>query len=942
MSKELLLQPTDDLVATAAGLLQADGPSFSNCIVVFPGKRPAHYLRRELGKRVGGSFVPPRLFSIDQFVDYLCTDCLGLTKSTLDPLDAAAILYGLHRTGEERIGGKSFDSLDAFIPLGLRMFAELEELQIAGISARRVESTLTVLNKFYRPFYEEVEHRGYTTRSLKYRLAAESDLAPGLAGLSTIVLAGFFALTGSEKVLFSKLAQLDNVLLLFQNGRGVEKHLRELDVLGAESVGPSEPPETGLGRERKIWYYKSPDSHGQAFAVAAKLNELLERGHALDERTVVVLPTSDVLFPVVHHALSLLPENGYNISLGYPLTRTPVYGFFESLFDVVASMKGGKVYAPEYMKFVLHPYTKNVTFGPGADVTRVLFHVIEEQIAQTKSRMFFSLDSLEDDAPLLQQAATRAAGVREGVTGEELQDHLRFIHDRTIRKLLAISNVGDLSRRCTEILTFLDGHSTAKHHPYFRRYAEAMIEALARLDTSLLRESAFAEAPDYFALLRHSIRSVEVPFPGTPFGGLQVLGFLETRNIRFDRVFLLDANDGILPRSGSAANLIPRSLRESLGLPTQRDQDEIAAYYFDLLVRGAQEVHLFYVENDRNIRSRFIERSLWEKQQEERSEDVELLVESVRYGVALANELPRPVPKTDRMLTDLMQFKYSATALDTYLRCPLKFYYAYVLRLEEREEISGEIDRADLGKFVHRVLSVLFAGTVGRILTREMLRPQEVDRVVAELFTETFGTEFHGGSYLMRKQIINQLGRFLLEYQVPALEKETIRIVSLEERVEVTSRGYIFKGFLDRVEERGTQTMIIDYKTGSDDRFLKIRFDRLSLEDRKSWGGSIGSLQLPLYVLLYSARHKTGARSLIPAYLLLGKSRVDTNIEVRLYDGDETKQEKYALLEQVIFRLLEEITDGSTPFTRSEDLKANCPTCAFRTICGTQWVRGRT
>ena len=46
--------------------------------------------------------------------------------------------------------------------------------------------------------------------------------------------------------------------------------------------------------------------------------------------------------------------------MGYPLHRTPVYGFFNNLMELVASMEGERVYVPDYLKFVLHPYAKNI------------------------------------------------------------------------------------------------------------------------------------------------------------------------------------------------------------------------------------------------------------------------------------------------------------------------------------------------------------------------------------------------------------------------------------------------------------------------------------------------------------------------------------------------------------------------------------------------------
>ena len=52
--------------------LQATGKDFSGSLVVFPGKRPSHFLRKALAARVGSSFIPPVLHSMDQFIDYLC------------------------------------------------------------------------------------------------------------------------------------------------------------------------------------------------------------------------------------------------------------------------------------------------------------------------------------------------------------------------------------------------------------------------------------------------------------------------------------------------------------------------------------------------------------------------------------------------------------------------------------------------------------------------------------------------------------------------------------------------------------------------------------------------------------------------------------------------------------------------------------------------------
>ena len=42
----------------------------SRLAIVFGGRRPALFLNRELSKRIGKSFYPPRFFTIDEFVSY--------------------------------------------------------------------------------------------------------------------------------------------------------------------------------------------------------------------------------------------------------------------------------------------------------------------------------------------------------------------------------------------------------------------------------------------------------------------------------------------------------------------------------------------------------------------------------------------------------------------------------------------------------------------------------------------------------------------------------------------------------------------------------------------------------------------------------------------------------------------------------------------------------
>ena len=104
-------------------------------------------------------------------------------------------------------------------------------------------------------------------------------------------------------------------------------------------------------------FTSSPDTHGQVFALNAALQDP-------GEETLIVLPAAETLFPLLRHCLSRYDAERYNVSLPYPLDRTPLYGFFNALMEVVGSMDGPRVYLPAYVAFVLHPYVKNAAGAP--------------------------------------------------------------------------------------------------------------------------------------------------------------------------------------------------------------------------------------------------------------------------------------------------------------------------------------------------------------------------------------------------------------------------------------------------------------------------------------------------------------------------------------------------------------------------------------------------
>ena len=64
MSDIRVLPSGSDLIGEVRLLLPDGVRDLSKTLIVFPEKRPAHFLRKAIAEKIGGSFLPPVIFSM--------------------------------------------------------------------------------------------------------------------------------------------------------------------------------------------------------------------------------------------------------------------------------------------------------------------------------------------------------------------------------------------------------------------------------------------------------------------------------------------------------------------------------------------------------------------------------------------------------------------------------------------------------------------------------------------------------------------------------------------------------------------------------------------------------------------------------------------------------------------------------------------------------------
>jgi len=920
--------PDRDLVKNAGDIILGSSAPEKN-IAVFPGRRPSFLLRRYIGAELGRPVISPRIFSMDEFVDY----ALSLSSYGISEAPRPELIYLLVDLLRERVcmtaGLRKDIPLEYLLPWAVKILSALEEFKIERKTESEVkeccglmpseyplsgERILKIENfgRLYGEFYGLVESRGYCTRAMKYSSLADMSVPAGLSDFEHVIFSGFFTFSASERI-FLKKYNSAGAEFYSSFGEGIDEQFRFLG--GAEKVGDTARP---LGN---INFYRATDSHSEIFKLAELLSKTPEKP---DDNSAVTVADPAALFPLIQNALPFAGE--CNISMGYPVKYSAVGALTDILAETVPDDPAAGFASVNFIKFILQPYIKNIKCGGVSETGRRIVQITTETVTELAAGTVSASDFGSADTAVAAAMAGKCA--RYGFPAAEAVSHIGHILKHTLLPFTKIYSLADFSDKLIGLFDFLTRESTAPLHDYWNIFAEAAVQPLLELKKSSLSGIGFAKNSSYFKFYKELINSVTYPFSGTPVRGLQVLGLLETRALRFKKIYFLDANAGILPRGPADNDIIPYSVRRRLGISTYKTAEKIARYYFDVFVRGAEEANIFYEDNEKSERSPFVEKMIWELERSgKRVRDNHIF-----FSADFSQTETVPALKK-KAQTDLLKTRaFSPSALDTYLRCGLKFYYRYVLGLEEKEELDEDTDKKAVGITVHKILQDFFSAYTGRAA---VLSAADRERLMdtAERTVNLRWPEKTAVNYMLRSQIIRRMSDIFgyhktLDFSVYACER------TLKASI-VTKFGDInLTGRADRIDVRGGLFTVIDYKTGSSAKLPSARFD---INERESWHRTLSSVQLPFYIMAFSQTEGVAPEEMQASLMMLGAREIN---EQFLFAGGPPAEIKKALIadyRSALTRLIEEILDDGVPFSPAADEKY-CGQCPYRTVCGRQWI----
>ena len=715
-----------------------------------------------------------------------------------------------------------------------------------------------------------------------------------------------------------------------------------------------------MRRPKHIRFISSPTENAQARFAA---NWLLENHrYRAGRKTAVVMCDESILLPLMH---SLPPEaDKVNITSGFPLAMTPVASLVMLLFDLytLGLRKKGTALNPHYLKKLMaHPYARHLQEVHLKEMNEVHLKGVHSkgvhlsQVHQGEEHQEGIHQKEEQQTIGDNSGCMGMAGMPYPPTSAALLHHIATL----------VKQVGIATKQEGDALT---QESVFRMYTILNRLATLADSGDLLVDNTTLRR-----------LVSQLVNTSSIPFHGEPVVGVQIMGVLETRNIDFDHLLLLSCNEGNMPKGVNDSSFIPYTIRKAHHLTTIDNKVALYSYYFHRLLQRAGDITIAYNNSTDNGHTGEMSRFM-----------LQLLVESGQkinhYCLTAKNHptplMPKPIRKDETVLSKLQQIsRLSPSALNTYIRCPLAFYYQYIAHIQEPHPDPETIDNRLFGNIFHRAAYLIYKDITDRspviekthiqaYLSNRTLLANVVDRAFqAEQCTPNNGLQIINREVIIQyitkllkidqqlcpfsilameeeAKVYTQLsftippeGALVGGYGIPAIPTQpTCSVGAPTKQYNLTIGGIIDR--LDILTDKQTgkpRIRVVDYKTGNQPSSPIKNIDEIFDPNNIRSKHSNYYLQAILYSLIVSRskRWNPAGHPVSPALLFIKQApanHYDPTLHIDKHPiSDVTVYEEEFLTK--LKHTLADIYSPDTPFTPTDDRK-KCELCPYRMLCG--------
>ena len=374
-------------------------------------------------------------------------------------------------------------------------------------------------------------------------------------------------------------------------------------------------------------------------------------------------------------------------------------------------------------------------------------------------------------------------------------------------------------------------------------------------------------------------------------GRINVIGILETRGLDLEFVILPEFNEDNIPKPNDKDIFLSTKIRQRVGLPTRANRANLQKHYYNQLINKAKEVFITAESNDETAPSRFLlEEKLFrdatQKHDEKLAQSYFIQGEKCEYQ--------------ETKIQDSLPKSFSPTSLECFLTCKRKYYYQYIKRFCDSSK-----ETFNLGSLIHQALYETY-----RLLDFSTLQDS---KNLPSIFEENFTAILKNQNLTQRQAFETQIAKKYLE-RFFANEIQRIQAGWIpsyfEYDISFSLEDITFSGRVDRVDKRGEEILILDYKYKKN----------LKLDTKKTYPNA-KNFQLALYALAFREQTPLTQASQIRAgyYDLYGG---------KIEEEGEILADKQNLLNQIIKELKNPMID----FEKCES-KEPCRYCSYVYLC---------
>ncbi|MFA5405658.1 MAG: PD-(D/E)XK nuclease family protein [Ignavibacteria bacterium] len=948
-------------------ILKKNKDIISDICVIFPSRRAGLFFKSILGNKMETPVWSPSVYSIEDFIEELSEYNFAGNINLLFEL----YLVYIDVIKDEKIrldSGMNFEdseneaeSFDSFYPWGEMLLKDFDVIDKYLVDAnllfkrikdlKEIEDTFPIelqesFKKFWGSLFDSkqtnekknflkiwqllgIVYSEFTNRlkmkricytGMAYRkLFEDSENILSNLRWKKIIFAGFNSLNPVEKDFMKRLADkgiaeiywdADDYYISDKNREAGSFIRKNLKYFGNDETAFEK---NLLNDTKRINSIGISSSIGMAKALGSELKEHLSDSNFKIERTTIVLPDAELLLP----ALYSIPDEikNINVTMGFPFKDTPLYSLICLLMDLQSNYiyENGKVkyHYSVVEKILLHPYIK---FHDTSLVYRNINFI------KSENKIYFGIDDFKSNVPKIMEVVfDRIENVEEAV------NYFSKIMD-------------SISARIES-----DESKDTDYKKFQLEYIYNFYTNFNRLNEVIKENKVDMNLDTYRRLLKDIFQKISIPFTGEPLKGIQVMGLLETRALDFDNVFILSANEGVLPESRTQNSFIPYSLRKALKMPTYEEDDSITAYYFYRLMQRAKNVSLIYntdIGNDVKEKSRFILQI--ENELLPYNKNINYVNKVIAPDVYSIEKKNIEILKTDNIMKKLAEIEhYSPSKIREYINCPLQFYFKNIAKIKEVEEVEDSFSSLLIGNVLHKIFEDIYLPYKEKIVKEKDIN--DIEKLVKENYdsilesavcsckSEYVLKKFNGKNNLFKDIVFKLLMRVLenekvqVPFKILDIEKDINCIFSItkeNKNIEIKINGRI-----DRIDEKDGVIRIIDYKTGS--------YDLKKFDEKKSYDYFEKLISNPDY--------KDNFQAFFYGYFY-SKSYEEKKINVGIYpvkkmqNGIDNLKEKYIekeefeLFENSLKKLFLEIYNQEIAFVQVKDEK-RCAYCPYSGLC---------